>query len=100
MLTDTSMKIVLDMFFLALNNTDFQFRTKKLICRSYTTAEALPTNSRIEIIDKKEFAKTALDKNFETFMVYIAALEILIIMLIYPFWALQVQDNPILDILQ
>ena len=30
---------------------------------------------RVELIDKKEFAKTALDEESETFMVHIAALK-------------------------
>ena len=32
--------------------------------------KTLPTTSQVELIDKKEFAKAALDKNLETFVVY------------------------------
>ena len=51
--------------FLTLSNADIQFAEKELTWRSYTVAEALPTTKRVEIIDKKEFAKAALDENVE-----------------------------------
>lgn len=35
--------------------------------------------NRIELINKKEFAKVALDKNLETFMIHIIALEAMLI---------------------
>ena len=37
---DTNMKVVLEMFFLAFSNADFQFGTEKLIWRSYIVVEA------------------------------------------------------------
>ena len=49
---------------------------KKLTWRSYTTAEALPTNKRVELINKKEFAIAALDEKSETFVVHIASLNL------------------------
>ncbi len=51
------------------------FGAEKLTWRSYTIAEALPTTSRVELIDKREFVKAALDKNSETFVVHVSALE-------------------------
>ena len=73
LLADTSMEIVLGMPFLALGNTDVEFTgLEKLTWRSYTAAEALSTTNWVEFIDKKEFAKTALDKNSETFVIYVA----------------------------
>lgn len=66
--------MVLGMPFLSFSNVDINFDTKNLIWRLYTAAEALPTTSRIKLIDKKEFAKTALDENPETFVMHIAAL--------------------------
>ena len=42
---------------------------------SYTTAKAVPTIKRIELLDKKKFAKAALDKESETFVMYILSLE-------------------------
>ena len=68
------MKVVLGMSFLAISNADIQFGGERLTWRSYIAAQALPTARRIELIDKHKFAKTALNENFETFMVHVAAL--------------------------
>ena len=62
------------MLFLTLNNANVQFIEKKLIWRFYITAEALPTTKRVELIDKKKFAKKALNENFETFVTYVTSL--------------------------
>ncbi len=75
LLTDTSMKVVQEMPFLALSNADVQFSAEKLTWRTYTAAEALPTTSRVKLINKRAFARAALDKNSETFVIYISALE-------------------------
>ncbi len=75
LLAYTSMKVVLGMPFLAISNADIQFGVEKFTWRSYTFAEALPTARRVELIDKHEFAKAALGKNSETFVVHFAALE-------------------------
>ena len=48
---------------------------KKLTWRSYTTAKALPTTKWVELINKKEFAKAALDGNSKTFVVHVASLS-------------------------
>ena len=72
------MEVVLGMPFLTLSNADIQFAEKELIWRSYIAAEALPTIKRIELIDKKKFAKAALNEKFQTFMVYVSALEALL----------------------
>ena len=77
LLADTSMEVVLGISFLALNNADIQFDTESFTWRSYSTAEALPTTKRIELIDKHKFVKVALDENSETFVVHVAALEAL-----------------------
>ena len=71
------MEVVLEMPFLALSNVDTQFDTESFTWRSYNAAKALPTTKIIELIDKHKFAKTALDENFETFVMYVAALEAL-----------------------
>ncbi len=47
---------------------------------SYTAVETLTTISWVKLIDKREFAKAALDGNSETFEVHVAALEVLIVM--------------------
>ena len=76
LLTDISTGVVLGMFFLTLSNADVQFVKEELTWRTYTTAKALPTTKRVELIDKKEFAKAALDKNFETFVIHVASLNL------------------------
>ena len=62
--------------FLTLSNADIQFVEKKLTWRSYTTAKALLTIKWIELIDKKEFAKVALDENSETFVIHVTSLNL------------------------
>ncbi len=88
LLADTCIVVFLGMPILALSNADFQFGAKKLTWRSYTAAEALSTTSRVELIDKTEFAKVALDENSETFLVHVTALELLTAMPIPPSRAL------------
>ncbi len=75
LLANTSIEVVLKMPFLALSNADFQFGTEKLTWRSYTTVEALPITSQVELSDKMEFAKVALDDNSEAFVIHVATLE-------------------------
>ena len=62
--------------FLTFSNADVQFIEKELIWRFYITAKALPTTKRIELIDKKEFAKAALDRNSKTFVIHVAFLNL------------------------
>ena len=76
LLADISAEVVLGMPFLTLSNADVQFVEKELIWRSYTTAEALPTTKRVELINKKEFAKAALDEKSETFVIYVVAFNL------------------------
>ena len=68
--------MVLGIPFLSLSNANVEFvKLGKLTWRSYIAAEALPNTSQIKLINKREFAVAALDKNSETFVVHIAALE-------------------------
>ncbi len=65
------------MSFLSLSNVNVEFaKLGKLTWRFYNTIKALPITSQIELINKKEFAKVALDKNLETFIVHVSALEV------------------------
>ena len=75
-MADISAEVVLGMPFLTLSNADVQFVEKELTWRSYTTAEALPTTKWVELINKKEFTKAALDEKSETFVIYVAALNL------------------------
>ncbi len=79
LLADTSMEVVLGMSFLALNNANFLFSAEKLTWRTYTAAEALPTTSWVELINNREFARVALDKNSRTFVIHISTLKATII---------------------
>ncbi len=89
LLADTSIKVVLGMLFLSFSNANVKFaKLGKLTWRSYTIAEALLTINWVELIGKKEFAKTVLNNNSETFMVYIVVLETKT--LIYPSQATQI----------
>ena len=76
LLANISAEIVLGMPFLTLSNADVQFVEKKLTWRSYTTAEALLTSKRVELINRKEFAKAALDEKSKTFVVYVVSLNL------------------------
>ena len=77
LLANTSIKVVLGMFFLALSNADILFDTESFTWRSYSAAEALPTTMRVELIDKHKFAEVASNENSKTFIVHVAALEVL-----------------------
>lgn len=82
------------MFFLFLNNADIKFaKLRKFILWSYITVEIFFITSQIEFIDKRDFIKAAMDKNFRIDVVYIAVLRT---MLIHPSKAFQVKNNPIL----
>ena len=76
LLADISTEVVLGMLFLTLSNADIQFVEKELTWRSYTTAKALLTTKRVELINKMEFAKAALDENSETFVVHVVPLDL------------------------
>ena len=84
LLADTTMEVVLGMPFLTFSNADIQFAEKELTWRTYTTEDALPTTRRVELIDKKEFAKAALDENIEVFVVHVSSLSLGSKMIIYP----------------
>ena len=73
LLTNINMEVVLSIAFLILSNADVQFVEKKLTWRSYTATKALPTTKQVELINNKEFAKVALDENFETYVIYMAS---------------------------
>ena len=76
LLANISVEVVLDMLFLTFSNANVQFIEKKLIWRFYTIAEVLLTTKQVKFINNKEFAKAVLDENSETFVVYVASLNI------------------------
>ena len=74
LLAPTSSEVVLGIPFLTFCNANIRFAEGELTWRTYTTAEALPTTRKVELIDKKEFAKAALDENLEPFVVHVVAI--------------------------
>ena len=76
LLADISVEVVLCMPFLTLSNADVQFVEMELTWKSYITAKLLPTIKRIEFINKKEFAKEALDKKSENFVVHMTSFNL------------------------
>ena len=73
------------MLFLSLIHLDVQFDTGNLTWKTYSTTEALATSRQIELIDKHNFARAALDENSKTFVVHVTALEALELT-IHPSW--------------
>lgn len=71
--------------FLSLNNTDVKFVESDIFTwKSYDNAKVLLITSWVQLIDKHKFAKVALNRNFDTFVVYVAAIEVTIaVILIY-----------------
>ena len=61
--------MVLEMPFLILSNADIQFPEKKLTFKFYTTAKALSITKQVELINKKEFVKTAFNERLKIFVV-------------------------------
>ena len=70
------MELVLGIPFLIFSNADVQFAKKELTWRIYTAKKALSITRQVEINNQKEFAKAALDKNIEAFMVYVSSLKL------------------------
>ena len=62
---------------MTFSNADIQFAERELTWRFYTTAKVLSTTKWVEFINKKKFAKAALDVELETFVMYIVVLEAL-----------------------
>lgn len=87
------------MLFLIFSNIDIQFAKKKLTQRSNTLTNALPTAKLVELIDKNDFAKVALDKNSETFVLDVVAVEALLVgMTIYPSQVAQITGGDLVQI--
>lgn len=71
------MEVILKMFFLSLSSAAVLFDDKKLIWKSYSTGKVLLITSKIKFIDKREFTRTALNKNSKTSVMYIATLDVI-----------------------
>lgn len=70
LVTNTTLEGIFEMPFFTLSNINIQFIKEEFTLRSYTIKKALLTTSRVELIDKKKFAKTILD-NIKVFIVHV-----------------------------
>ena len=84
LLANTGIEVVLRMLLLTFSNANIQFAEKELIWRSYTAKKALSITQKVELINKKKFAKTALDENIKAFLVHINSLSLGSKMIIHP----------------
>ena len=89
-MADTTIEVVLVILFLTFSNAKIQFAEKELTWRFYTTEKALSTTQKVELINKKEFAKAVLDQNIEAFVVYMSSLSLKSKITIYPAWKAQI----------
>lgn len=64
------------MFFLRFSNANILFSKQELILRFYIIAKALSNTKQVKIIDRKKFAKLALNKNVEVFILYMTSLSL------------------------
>ena len=76
LVANISPEVVFGMFFLILSSANVDFLDWELWWRTYTTKKALPTTKRIKLVDKKEFIAAAFDSEYETFVVYVASLNL------------------------
>lgn len=74
LIADTRIDIVLEISFLTLNNANIQFIERDFIWKIYIVANILPTIKKIQIIDRKKFAKTVLDPNKKVFVVNVTTI--------------------------
>ena len=68
------MEVVLEMPLLTFLDADIWFAEKELSWRDYTIVKTLPSTRKVDLIDKKEFAATAIDEDFEAFVVHMASI--------------------------
>lgn len=79
LLADINIKMLLRIFFGSLAIVILiWFLKQKLIWRLYFTIKALLIIKLMKLINKNEFAKVLLNKNFEIFMIYVATQEVLL----------------------
>lgn len=68
--------MVSGIFFFTFSKVNVDFTDKKLTWRIYIAAKALPITKRVQIINQKEFAKTTLDLNDESFVVHVITITL------------------------
>ena len=85
LLAKISIKVVFGMIFYTFSSVDVKFAKKKLTWKIYSTTKALPIIQRVKFIDKKKFAKVALDDNIKAFVVHVNSLRLRSKMIIMSF---------------
>lgn len=77
LLANISIKVVLEISFLSPNNANINFNeAKRFTWKKYSITKPLSIICQTELINKEKFAKTVLNINSETFVVYIVALKV------------------------
>ena len=74
LVANISPEVVFGMLFLILSVANIDFLDWKLRWRTYITKETLATTKRVKLVEKKEFAATAFNSKYETFIVHITFL--------------------------
>ena len=75
LVANVSPEVVLGMPFLILSSTDVNSFRHELRWRTYTTKEAFLTTKCVELVDKKEFAATALDPEHKIYILYVGSVS-------------------------
>lgn len=78
LLINTSAELEVEMLFLTFTNIKVLFLKQKLTQKSYTLGKALLNTQKEQFIDKNEFAKTVLNKKYNSFVMHLATLEVLL----------------------
>ena len=72
LVADTKFEVILEIFFLKINNADVTFDERTLMYKFYTTSKALSTTERVQLFNLKKFVIAALDVDSKPFVVYVA----------------------------
>lgn len=70
------------MLFQTVSNTNLSFLEQKLTQKFYIVVEVLPITKIVQFINMKNFAKAIYNEELKTFVVYIIALEALLVEMI------------------
>ena len=73
LMANISPEVVLGMSFLTLSGVNVDFLGRELRWRTYFTEEVLSTTRRVKLVGKKEFAATALDPEYEIYVVHVGS---------------------------
>ena len=77
-MANISLETVFGILFLTLSGANVDSLDWELRWRTYTTKKALPTTKCVELVGKKEFAAATFDPEYETFIVYLASLNLVL----------------------